>query len=380
MTYGKMSIFQLIKADGLARRGRLDTGHGEVETPCFMPVGTQGTVKGMSPEELESAGAGIILSNAYHLYLRPGHELIRSMGGLHRFTGWKGPILTDSGGYQVLSLSDLRRVEPAGVTFRSHIDGSLHLFTPERVVEIETALGADIIMALDVCNGYPVEHGEADEACRLTLEWAARCRDSFISLKDRWAYRQYLFGIVQGSTFGDLRRRHAGEIRSVGFDGYAVGGLSVGEPREMTWGALSAALEVLPGDRPRYLMGMGFPDEIITAVGLGVDMFDCVLPTRLGRNGTFFARTGRFNVTNARFEKEEAPLDPACDCYACRNFSTAYIRHLHMAGEILGVRLTTLHNLRFYLYLMENIRSSIEGGSFRTWSGEFLDRYVGDRC
>ncbi len=370
-----MPFFELIRTEGNARRGKLVTGHGEIETPCFMPVGTQGTVKGISPEELDSIGARIILCNAYHLYLRPGHELIREAGGLHSFTGWSGPILTDSGGYQVFSLADLRKVEPEGVTFRSHIDGSLHRFTPENVMEIETALGADIIMAFDDCARYPVELSEARDACRRTLSWAEECRNAFESIGRRWDHRQFLFGISQGSVYRELRRESARDICEIGFDGLAIGGLSVGEPREMTWEALDATLEVFPEDRPRYLMGMGFPDEIVTAVGFGVDMFDCVLPTRLGRNGTFFTRFGRQTITNAQFTKDEEPLDPECDCYACRNFTRSFIRHLHMAGEILGVRLTTLHNLRFYLYLVDAIRCSIEEDSFESWSKEFVRRY-----
>ncbi len=370
-----MSFFQLMKTDGPARRGRLTTDHGVIETPCFMPVGTQGTVKAMTPEELHEVGASIILYNAYHLYLRPGHEAIRAAGGVHSFTGWSGPVLTDSGGYQVLSLADLRKVDADGVTFRSHIDGSLHQFTPENVIGIEAALGADIIMTFDDCAAYPVERPEAFASCRRTAEWARRCRSAFDSLERGPDHRQYLFGISQGSVFRDLRRESAREICDIGFDGYAVGGLSVGEPREQTWEVLSDVLEIFPAGSPRYLMGMGFPDELVTAVGLGVDMLDCVLPTRLGRNGTFFTRSGRHTITNARFAGDRAPLDPECDCYACRSFSRGYIRHLHMTGEILGVRLTTLHNLRFYLYLMDTIRESIGTGRFEEWSNGFLDTY-----
>jgi len=372
-----MSLFKLIKTSGAARRGRLATDHGLIDTPCFMPVGTQGTVKAMSPIELEEVGAQILLYNAYHLYLRPGHELIREAGGLHAFTGWSGPILTDSGGYQVLSLSDLRKIDQDGATFRSHIDGSLHQFSPERVIEIETSLGADFIMTFDECPEYPVDRSEALRACRRTTEWAERCRKAYESTEKTHDYSQFLFGISQGSTYMDLRVENAREICDIGFDGLAIGGLSVGEPRELTWEALNAVLEVFPPESPRYLMGMGFPDEIVTAVGYGVDMFDCVLPTRLGRNGTFFTRSGRHTITNAQFAKDEGPLDPECNCYACMTFSRSYVRHLHMAGEILGVRLTTLHNLRFYLYLVSAIRDSIEGGSLESWSRGFLDRYLG---
>jgi len=370
-----LSFFELIKVKGRARRGKLTTGHGVIETPCFMPVGTQGTVKAMSPPELEEIGAQIVLYNAYHLYLRPGHELIQEAGGLHSFTGWSGPILTDSGGYQVLSLADLRKVDPDGVTFRSHIDGSLHQLSPERVIGIESGLGADLLMTFDDCPEYPVDRSEAIRACRRTAEWAKRCKKAFESVEKNLDYRQFLFGISQGSTYRDLRVESAREICEIGFDGLAVGGLSVGEPRELTWEAMEAVLEIFAADRPRYLMGMGFPDEIVTAVAYGVDMFDCVLPTRLGRNGTFFTRSGRYAITNARFAKDEGPLDPECDCYACRTFSRGYIRHLHMAGEILGVRLTTLHNLRFYLYLVGAIRESIEAGSFESWSRDFLDKF-----
>ena len=370
-----MSTFKLIATDKSARLCRLITGHGEIDTPCFMPVGTQGTVKAMTPYELEAIGARIVLYNAYHLYLRPGHELIRDAGGLHAFTGWPRPILTDSGGYQVMSLAELRQVDPEGVTFRSHIDGSLHRFTPERVMEIEIALGSDLIMTFDECVIYPADHADAARACRLTADWARRARKAFDSIPDPWSYRQLLFGISQGSVYRDLRRENSREIAEIGFDGLAIGGLSVGEPRELTWQALSDTLEVFPPEQPRYLMGMGYPDEIVAAVGYGVDMFDCVLPTRLGRNGTFFTRTGRFTITNARFTRDENPLDPACDCDACRRFSRAYIRHLHMAGEILGIRLTTLHNLRFYLYLVESIRGAIEAGNYDIWSKGFLERF-----
>jgi queuine tRNA-ribosyltransferase len=374
-----LPFFEHLGTDGAARRGRMTTGHGRIETPCFMPVGTQGSVKGMSPAELEEIGAQVILGNAYHLYLRPGHERIREAGGLHRFAGWSRPILTDSGGYQVLSLADLRKIDGDGVTFRSHIDGSLHVFTPEGVIEIETAIGADLVMTFDECPPWPVDLGDAERACRRTADWARRCRKAFDRLADRRAHPQFLFGIAQGSVFPALRRESAREIVEIGFDGYAVGGLSVGEPRERTWEALEAALDAFPADRPRYLMGMGFPDEIVAAVGRGVDMFDCVLPTRLGRNGTFFTRSGRRNITNARFADDDGPLDPACDCYACRNFSRAYVRHLQMAGEILGMRLTTLHNLRFYLYLMASIRDAIEAGRFAGWAREFLGRYDGTK-
>jgi queuine tRNA-ribosyltransferase len=372
-----MPLYELIKSDGKARRGKLTTDHGVIETPCFMPVGTQGTVKAISPDELDEAGASIILYNAYHLYLRPGHEVIRDAGGVHSFTGWSKPILTDSGGYQVLSLADLRKIDSDGVTFRSHIDGSLHNFSPENVMEIEAALGADIIMTFDDCATYPVDRSEALAACRRTAEWAKRCREAFDSLETRPDYRQLLFGISQGSVFRELRRESAQQICDIGFDGLAIGGLSVGEPRELTWEVLTDVLEIYPSESPRYLMGMGFPEELITAVSLGIDMFDCVLPTRLGRNGTIFSSSGRFNITNARFARDEAPLDQQCDCYACRNFSRRYIRHLHMTGEILGVRLTTLHNLRFYLYLMRTIRESIEKEKFEKWSSDFLDKFSG---
>jgi queuine tRNA-ribosyltransferase len=337
-----------------ARLGRVHTPHGSFDTPAFMPVGTQATVKGMSPDELKEIDAQIILSNTYHLYLRPGHELVKEAGGLHKFMNWDRPILTDSGGFQVFSLNELREIREEGVTFKSHIDGSKHFFSPERVMEIENALGADIIMAFDECIPYPCDHDYAKRSLERTSRWAKRCKQAHKNTD-----RQALFGIVQGGTYKDLRIQSANEILELDFPGYAIGGLSVGEPAEEMYEMLECTVPLLPEDKPRYLMGVGSPDYLIEGAIRGVDMFDCVLPTRIGRNGTCMTSRGRVIIRDAKYSRDFSSLDPECSCYTCKNFSRAYIRHLLKADEVLGIRLTTWHNLSFLLDLMKKIRQAI---------------------
>jgi queuine tRNA-ribosyltransferase len=355
--------------DTSARTGRLTFTRGEVDTPCFMPVGTQGTVKTITPEELKDLGAQIILSNTYHLGLRPGIEIIGKAGGLHRFMHWDRPILTDSGGYQVFSLADLRKIGEDGVTFRDHIEGSLHHLTPRRAVEIQQTLGSDIIMVLDECPPYPSEYDYACQSLALTLRWALQCR------KIHRDGRQVLFGIVQGSFFRDLRRRSAEELEKIGFAGYGIGGLSVGEPKPLMFEMAEYTLDLLPGDKPRYLMGSGTPDDIITQIAFGADMFDCTVPTRYGRNGTVFTPRGKLVIRNAAYKDDHRPIDGDCRCYACRNYSRAYLRHLFNTGEILGARLGTLHNLYFYLRMMRDARRAIERGTYGRFQKDFLSRF-----
>ncbi|MBA1336769.1 MAG: Queuine tRNA-ribosyltransferase [Firmicutes bacterium] len=353
-----------------ARLGRLETPHGTIDTPVFMPVGTQATVKAMTPEELEEIGAGIILSNTYHLYMRPGHELVEKAGGLHAFMNWNRAILTDSGGFQVFSLSDLRDIREDGVNFRSHIDGSKHFITPEKAIEIQNALGADIIMAFDECTPYPCEFEYAKKSLNITGRWAERCLKAH-----RNTDKQALFGIVQGSTYADLRRESARQITSLDFPGYAIGGLSVGEPKDIMYRMLEVTVPILPGNKPRYLMGVGSPDCIIEGVMRGVDMFDCVLQTRIARNGTAMTSRGRVVIKNAEYAEDFTPLDPECSCYTCQSFTRAYIRHLFKAGEILGLRLTTYHNLYFSLSLMKRIRDAISSDCLPEFREEFFSKY-----
>lgn len=349
-----------------ARRGRLNTPHGTVETPVFMPVGTQATVKAMAPNELETLGARILLANTYHLYLRPGAELIDRAGGLHGFMAWDGPILTDSGGFQVFSLGDLRKIREEGVEFRSHIDGSKHMFTPEKVMEIEQHLGADIAMAFDECIPYPATYEYAKKATAMTTRWAKRCKAA------HHREDQSLFGIVQGGMFADLRKQSAQELVELDFPGYGIGGLSVGEEKPLMYEMLEETIPWLPENKPRYLMGVGSPDCLVEGVLRGVDMFDCVLPTRIARNGTVFTSFGKLVIKNAKYKEDFTPLDPECDCYACRTFSRAYIRHLFVAGEILGPRLATIHNLHFLVKLMETLRKGIEDGNLLQLSKKLL--------
>ncbi|MBN1824738.1 MAG: tRNA guanosine(34) transglycosylase Tgt [Candidatus Eisenbacteria bacterium] len=361
-----------------ARAGRIDSPHGIVPTPAFMPVGTRGAVRALDPREIEAAGGRILLSNTYHLYLRPGHELIRERGGLHRFMGWTRPILTDSGGFQVFSLSALRRIRDEGVEFRSHLDGSAHHFTPELAVEIQAALGVDIAMSFDHCPPLPAERRSVEEAVRRTTLWAERGRRALDALppeRTPEGRKPALFGIVQGGLDRDLRRRSAEEIAAIGFDGHAIGGLSVGETKEQMGDTLSFTAPLLPADRPRYLMGVGFPEDIVAGIERGIDLFDCVLPTRMARNGTLLTSRGRLVVKNGAYARDDRPPDPDCDCPACRLFSRAYLRHLFSAGEILALRSATLHNLTFYFRIVREAREAIRRGEYAAWKGAFLERW-----
>jgi queuine tRNA-ribosyltransferase len=346
--------FEILAADGAGRRGRLTTAHGTVETPAFMPVGTAATVKAMRPESVRQTGAEIILGNTYHLMLRPGAERVGRLGGLHQFMNWPGPILTDSGGFQVMSLAKLRTLDESGVTFQSHLDGSAHILTPERSMEIQHLLDADITMALDECTTWPVDEAGAAESMRLSMRWAERSKAAF---RPRPGYA--LFGIVQGSVFPALRAESAAALAAIGFDGYAIGGLAVGEGQERMFDTLDATVPAMPADRPRYLMGVGKPGDIVGAVRRGVDMFDCVLPTRSGRNAQAFTRRGTVNLRNARHKDDPRPLDESCECPACRDYSRAYLHHLSKADEILGAMLLTWHNLRYYQDLMGGLRDAI---------------------
>ncbi|MEO0085915.1 MAG: tRNA guanosine(34) transglycosylase Tgt [candidate division WOR-3 bacterium] len=351
-----------------ARLASMTLEHGKVDTPAFMPVGTQATVKTLTPAELEAAGAQLVVCNTYHLYLRPGHERIRQLGGVGRFMGWNRPVLTDSGGYQVYSLAALSRVTDEGVEFQSHVDGSRHRFTPESVVAIQQALGSDIMMCLDECPGFPASRQVAEAAVNRTTLWAGRAR---AALQDGGV----LFGIVQGATYSDLRRRSAEELVELDFPGYAIGGLCLGEPSALTYDLAGQVAALLPEERPRYLMGAGYPEDIVAAVRSGIDMFDCVLPTRNGRTGTAFTSAGRVTIRNAAHADDSGPLDSGCGCYTCRTFSRAYLRHLFIAGEALGPKLLTLHNVWFYQRLMQDIRESLKAGRFESWAEGFLGRY-----
>jgi queuine tRNA-ribosyltransferase len=348
-----------------ARLGKMHTAHGDVETPAFIPVGTQATVKSLTPEELRGLGVQIILANTYHLYLRPGHEVIAELGGLHQFMHWDGPILTDSGGYQVFSLSKLRDISAEGVTFQSHLDGSRHLLTPEKAIEIQEALGSDIMMCLDECTPYPATHSESQRSLDLSTDWARRCKES------RNPGRAALFGIVQGGMFKDLRTQGAEALIDIGFDGYALGGLSVGEPKEMMIDVSAAVLPVLPGPLPRYVMGVGTSEELIELVALGTDMFDCVIPTRNARNGQLFMRGGSINICNARYRDDQGPVEAGCLCYTCTHYSRAYLRHLFMAKELLAYRLNTIHNIHYFMTLMRQIREAVGQDRFEEFRREF---------
>lgn len=362
-------LIKICKQSG-ARLGRLHTPHGIIETPTFMPVGTQASVKGISPDELRALNAGIILSNTYHLYLRPGHELIREAGGLHRFMNWDGAILTDSGGFQVFSLSKLRKITEEGVQFRSHIDGSKHFLSPEKVMEIENALGADIIMAFDECAPYPADYEYTKKSMYLTSRWAERCLKAHTQTQ-----QQALFGIVQGGMYADLRKISARDLVSLDFPGYGIGGLSVGEPAELMYQMLEETVPVLPENKPRYLMGVGSPDYLIEGAIRGIDMFDCVLPTRIGRNGTVMTSKGRVIVRDAKYSRDFTPMDEECSCFACRNHTKAYVRHLLKAGEMYGLRLTTIHNLSFLINLMKSIRCAILEDRLLDFRKEFYAKY-----
>lgn len=361
--------FKLLAKDKRARRGEITTGTGKViNTPAFMPVGTQGTVKTLSPEDLKAAGAEIILSNTYHLYLRPGHKLIETLGGLHTFMNWPGPILTDSGGFQVFSLKGLTKITEEGVRFQSHLDGSTHLFTPELATEIQEALGSDIMMCFDEISPYPATEEHLKQAMERTTRWEERCKNA------RTKPRLALFGITQGGTDQKLREESARQIVQVGFDGYAIGGLSVGESASLMLEMTDVTTSCLPEDKPRYLMGVGTPQDIVQAVAHGVDMFDCVMPTRNARNGTLFTSRGKLNIRNAAYKEDPRPLDPECACEACRNYSRAYLRHLFQSNEMLGLRLNSLHNITFYQSMMRNIREAIARGCYT----EFMEKFLRD--
>ena len=366
-----MKTIEIHNHDGAARAGRLITDHGAIETPVFMPVGTQGTVKAMTHKDLKGLGVGLILSNAYHLYLRPGDELIRNMGGLHRFSGWEGAILTDSGGYQIFSLGVLRKIKEDGVLFQSHIDGSSHFLTPEKMVTVQENIGADIAMCLDECVSYPSSYEYTRDSVELTTNWAKR------SLSARSDVSQKLFGIIQGGFFPDLRVRSAEDILALDLDGFAIGGLSVGEPKALMWEMVDTVIGLMPADKPRYMMGIGMPEDLLEGVSRGIDMFDCIIPTRLARNGSLFTWDGRMNLKNARYTDDEGPIDSSCQCYVCRTFSRAYLRHLLVSHELTSFYLNTVHNVFFYMELMSRIRRSIETGTFGEFHREFKKRYEG---
>lgn len=357
-----------------ARRGVVHTPHGDIQTPVFMPVGTQATVKSMTPEELKEIGAQIILSNTYHLYLRPGHDIVKEAGGLHKFMNWDRPILTDCGGFQVFSLSDLRTISEDGVEFRSHLDGSKHFFSPEKVMEIEEALGADIIMSFDECVKYPETYEYTKNSMERTTRWAKRCKEAHKNTD-----KQALFGIIQGGFYEDLREKSARDLIELDFPGYAIGGISVGEPKEEFLKMLYFTAPLMPENKPRYLMGVGTPDYLIEAAIAGIDMCDCVLPTRIARNGTAMTWNGKVVVRNATYERDWNPIDPECDCYACRNYTRAYIRHLIKANEILGVRLLSIHNIYFLTKLMERVRIEIENDNLENFKNEFYEKYYGTK-
>ena len=356
------------QTDGNARAGCLSTPHGVVQTPVFMPVGTQGTVKGLTPAMLEEAGAHIILANTYHLYLRPGQKLIKQAGGLHKFMNWQRAILTDSGGFQVFSLGALRKISPEGVLFQSHIDGSRHFISPETAIHIQEDLGADVIMAFDDCTPYPSTYQETKTSLEITLDWAKRCKAA------QTKEDQALFGIVQGGIYPELRKEAIAMVTEMGFDGYALGGLSVGEPKEKMMAIVQEMAPLLPAQFPRYIMGVGTPEDIVRCVDYGMDMFDCVMPTRCARNGLLFTNAEKIVIKNARYRDDHSPLDITCDCYTCRHFSRAYLRHLFVSGEILAMILNTIHNVRFYERLMENIRLSLLKGEFNLFKNDFLQR------
>ena len=364
--------YELIKKDSRtkARRGRVNTPHGPIETPVFMPVGTAGTVKAMKPEEVRDMGAQIILGNTYHLYLRPGHEVVKAAGGLHKFMNWERAILTDSGGFQVFSLGAMRKISEEGVEFRSHIDGSKHMLSPEKSMEIQNALGSDIMMAFDECAPYPADRNYVKNSLERTTRWLKRCKEYHKNTE-----QQSLFGIMQGGMYTDLRKQSAEEIVELDLPGYAIGGLSVGEPKEIMYEVMDDCVDYLPADKPRYLMGVGSPDCLFEGVERGIDMFDCVLPTRIARHGMAMTSQGRVNIKNAKYERDFTPLDPNCDCYTCRNYSKAYLRHLFKSDEILSSMLMTTHNLHFLVNTMAGIRKAIEEDRFLEYKKEFYDSY-----
>ncbi len=358
-----------------ARTGYFETGHGKVETPIFMPVGTQGTVKAVNQFYLESdINAQIVLSNTYHLYLRPGTEVLENAGGLHKFMNWSKPILTDSGGYQVFSLSELRKLKPDGVEFRSHIDGSKHFFSPEKVIGIQRSIGSDIMMSLDECTPYPCDYEYAENSAKLTSEWAILNKEAFEKSVPIYGHKQFLFGIIQGSVYKDLREKSASDLLKLDFDGYAIGGLAVGEPTDVMYDLVNFTTDFMPEDRPKYLMGVGRPENILEAIERGIDMFDCVMPTRNARNSNLFTYAGVLSMRNARYKNDFSPVDENCSCYTCRNFTRAYLRHLFIAGEILALELASIHNLHFYLQLVEEARHQIKAGNFLVWKENIINK------
>lgn len=366
----KIGEFQVLKTQGNARRGRLMTAHGEVQTPVFMAVGTRATVKAMSVEELKSCGTQVVLGNTYHLHLRPGEKTIKKLGGLHRFMNWHGPILTDSGGFQVFSLAGLRHLTEKGVEFRSHLDGSKYFISPEKSMEIQMDLGSDIIMAFDECLKYPAEEKEIRRSMDLTYRWLLRSKEAMTR------EQSLLFGIIQGGLSLKHRLESLEQITSVDLPGYALGGFSVGEPIHLMHELLPQVAPKMPNHKPRYLMGVGTPYDLIKAIDAGIDMFDCVMPTRVARNGTIYTWQGKVSIKRAEYKEDEGPLDPECDCYTCSNYSRAYLRHLFLAGEILGMRLNTIHNIYFYMKVMERARAHIEAGTWESYRDDCLVRFV----
>jgi queuine tRNA-ribosyltransferase len=361
--------------DSRARAGLFETDHGVVHTPIFMPVGTIGTVKTLSPLDLQENGAQIILGNTYHLYLKPGLDIIREAGGLHKFNGWPGSILTDSGGFQVYSLDELRQISEEGVEFKSHWDGSTHFFSPEKVVDIQRTIGSDIMMVLDQCIANPSDQETARKAHLLTLDWAKRSKEHFLKTSAFYDYRQFQFGIVQGGIYPDLRRESINGLLDLDFDGFAIGGLAVGETQAVRNEITRFCTDLLPQNKPRYLMGVGMPEDILDAIDRGVDMFDCVIPTRNARNGTVFTSRGKLVIRNSKYKQDFKPLDETCDCYACSNFSRAYIRHLFNVNEVLGLRLATVHNIHFYMKIVKEARKSIVDKNYLEWKNSFLNAF-----
>jgi len=356
-----------------ARTGWFETDHGKVETPIFMPVGTQGTVKAVNQHYLEKKiKAQIVLSNTYHLYLRPGTDILEKAGGLHKFMNWQKPILTDSGGYQVFSLAELRKLKPDGVEFSSHLDGSRHFFTPEKVINIQRSIGSDIMMVLDECTPYPCEYEYAKKSVQLTSDWAVKNKEAFENSKSLYGHKQYQFGIIQGSVFKDLRQKSVDDLLKLDFDSYAIGGLAVGEPTEIMYDLVDFTTDLMPEGRPRYLMGVGKPENILEAIERGIDMFDCVMPTRNARNANLFTYSGTLSMRNAQYKDDFNPVDGSCDCYTCKNYTRAYLRHLFIASEILALELASIHNLTFYLKLVKEAREKIIEGNFLQWKKEII--------
>jgi len=376
-----MSFFQLHKTStkSKARLGNLNTAHGNIPTPIFMPVGTQGTVKATLPKELLEIDTKIILGNTYHLYLRPGNDVIKHFGGLHKFMNWNRPILTDSGGFQVFSLQELRKLRDDGVQFKSHIDGSMHFFSPESVVDTQRIIGSDIMMVLDECVPYPADYNYVKRSVNLSLQWANLSRKHFLNTDPVYDFKQMQFAIGQGSMYKDLRKEYIEKIVNIGFEGYAIGGLSVGEPAEVMYEIIDICTNYMPNDKPRYLMGVGTPENLLEAISRGIDMFDCVMPTRNARNGQIFTTKGKFNIRNNRFKYSNKPIDPNLNNYASQNFTLGYLRHLTIAEEILGLQLASMQNLAFYLWLMEQARQHIANDSFENWKNEFLNLYKNEK-